>query len=96
MPDNEAVGDLETFLRYLVPDQQQPTWQHAIAATTEAKRLGCGFRDTHMRKAQLYTWLAWQDPPAQIAGVALRNKVLDPVSPYAAAFVAWFRSLDGL
>lgn len=93
MPDNAAAGDLETFLRYLVPDQHEPTWQHAVKAVTDAKAIGCGCRDAHIRKAHLYTWLAWQDPPAQNPGVALRNKVLDPTSPSAGSFVAWFRSL---
>ena len=93
MPDNATVGDLETFLGHLVPDQHEPSWQLAIRATAEAKVIGCGYRDTHIRKAQLYTWLAWQDPPAQIAGVALRNRVLNPTSPLAASFVRWFRAL---
>jgi len=96
MPDNVSPGTLETFLRYLVPDHHESVWEHAVKAVAEAKAIGCGCRDVHFEKAHLYTWLAWQDPPAQIPGVALRHKVLDPMSASAAGFVAWFRSLYGL
>jgi hypothetical protein len=96
MPDNSSAGSLETFLRHLVPDESEPIWQHALGSVTEAKRLGAQCRDVHDAKANLYTWLAWHNPPGQSPGIALTKKALDPHSPSAASFVQWFRRLYAL
>lgn len=93
MPDNSSEGCLETFLRYLVPDTSESIWQHAVESMHGAKKIGCACRDTHLAKAHLYTWLAWQDPPGQSPGQSLTKKVLEPQSESAAPFVSWFRSL---
>ncbi len=93
MPDNHSVGCLETFLRYLVPDQSEPLWVQATASVTASREAGAPFRDVHRPKANLYTWLAWQDPPTQHPGVALKRKMLSPYSANAKPFVDWFRSL---
>jgi len=90
MPDNSSDGSLETFLKWLVPAPRDPIWNHAEQSVLAAKRLGCPCRDAHIEKANLYTWLAWQDAPGQHPGVALYRRILDPQSPQAAAFVAWF------
>jgi hypothetical protein len=93
MPDNASEGTLETFLKCLVPRDAEPVWKHAVASVEAAKALGARCRDRHEEKAQLYTWLAWQDPPGQSPGFALTRKVLDPTSEHAALFVRWFREL---
>lgn len=93
MPDNISAGTIETFLRYLVPEDSAALWEHAIASVTTAKTLGASCRERHIPKANLYTWLAWHDEPGQSAGTALMRKVLDPHSPNSAAFVKWFRDL---
>ena len=93
MPDNRSEGCLETFLRYLVPGTSEPVWQHAVEATSKARSVGASFRDSHVAKAHLYTWLAWQDPPGQSPGIALTKKILDPHSETADPFVGWFRKL---
>jgi hypothetical protein len=96
MPDNASEGCLETFLSHLVPDPMEPIWKHATASVQAAKGIGCACRDHHVTKANLYTWLAWQDPPGQSPGESLTRKVLDPHSNHAAAFVKWFRQLYAL
>ncbi len=93
MPDNASDGYLETFLRYLVPADLEPIWSHAQSSTTAAKALGAAFHNVHTSKANLRTYLAWQDPPGDSYGIALSKSVLDPKSPHAAAFVSWFRNL---
>jgi hypothetical protein len=40
MPDNTSRGDLETFLRNLVPDHSKALWQLAGEATASAKERG--------------------------------------------------------
>jgi hypothetical protein len=93
MPDNSSEGSLETFLKYLVRDEAKPVWEHGVQSVTKAKEMGAACRDCHDEKANLYTWLAWQDPPGQYPGRALTKRVLDPNSPSAASFVTWFREL---
>ena len=96
MPDNVSDGSLETFLKHLVPADAQPLWKHAQASVATARAMGAECHDSHVEKADLFTWLAWQDPPGQYPGRALTKKVLDPHSPSAAPFVKWFRELYGL
>jgi len=93
MPDNQSGGSLETFLRYLVPDEQEPLWQHACDSVVIARKNGAACRESHCDKANLYTWLAWQEPPGQSPGLALTQKILDPQSPHADPFVEWFKEL---
>lgn len=93
MPDNAAHGCLETFLRYLVPEESERLWTHAVESVCVAKTLGAPCREVHRDKANLYTWLAWQDPPGQAPGRALTQKILDPQSIHADPFVKWFRAL---
>jgi hypothetical protein len=93
MPDNSSPGDLESFLRYLVPVEQKSLWKLACESVAAAVAAGAGCREAHITKAQLYTWLAWQDPPGYSPGLALTRRVLDPESSVAAKFVRWFREL---
>ena len=93
MPDNSAEGCLETFLRYLVPNDSEAVWQHAIRSAAASRGHGARYRDAHAPKANLYTWLSWQDPPGQNPGRALTQSILSPESERAAPFVKWFREL---
>jgi hypothetical protein len=95
MPDNSSDGSLETFLKHLVPPDAVVLWNHAISSAAAARGMGAGCRDPHIEKSNLFTWLAWQDPPGQKPGLALTKKVLDPHSPSAASFVKWFKDLYG-
>jgi len=93
MPDNCLNGDMETFLKYLVPPEVKPSWDYAVACVAKARQDGSPCRDVHIPKANLYTWLAWQDPPGQSPGRALTHKILDSKLPYAESFVKWFIEL---
>jgi len=93
MPDNTSDGGLETFLRRMVPSEAEPLWRHAGESFESAKGIGAACRECHYAKAQLYTWLAWQDPPGQHPGIALTKKMLDPLAVSATPFVNWFKTL---
>jgi hypothetical protein len=93
MPDNTSEGALEIFLRFLVPENSAALWKHAAQSVTTARTLGANCREHHIGRANLYTWLAWQDPPGQSGGRALTQNILDPHSQNSAAFVKWFRDL---
>jgi hypothetical protein len=93
MPDCVSIGMLETFLSHLVPQANMPLWDHAKDAVRHAERLDAPYRKAHLDKALIHTWLAWQDPPGEKLGIALKSKILDPMAPTAAPFVSWFREL---
>lgn len=96
MPDNQSRGMMETFLTYLVPHEKNRVLEYAESARDEAQSLGAPYKDVHADKAKIHTWLAWQDPPGRPLRNAVMERLLDPCSPHAAAFVRWFRSLFGM
>lgn len=91
MPDNASPGHIETFLAKLAPGDC--LWRHALESVEKARSKGASFRKAHTGKAELYTWLSWQDPPGQSPGRALTKKILDGESDGATAFVDWFKRL---
>ncbi len=96
MPDNQTQGMLETFLRYLVPDESESLWQYAQEVTQNANNKGATFIPSHRDKADIYTWLAWQNPPGRQLHNAVMEKILDPTHPKAQIFVNWFKKLYNL
>ena len=94
MPDNRSTGALEDFLIGLVPETGiallDETDKHIDAV--KQKKLA-KFRQTHIHKARLYSWLALQDPPTQDPRKALYKSTLDPMHSSAQGFVDWFLKL---
>ncbi len=66
-------GMLETFLTYMIPDENEPIWNYAKTVVMEAKNLSAPFIENHTDKANIHTWLAWQNPP----GRQLHNAVME-------------------
>lgn len=93
MPDNKGPGMLETFLATLRIAESDGVWLHAQAACKTAAELGAPFKSAHHDKALIHTWLSWQNPPGVQLHQAVRIGSLDPKSPQAAVFIAWFRRL---
>jgi len=94
MPDNQSVGMMETFMHNLVTNQDEKVcWAHAQASTKEALKKGATYRPVHKDKANIYTWLAWQDEPGQTVGGALMQNILNAKAPYTVPFVNWFCEL---
>ncbi len=93
MPDNQKLGMIETFLRYLVPGNQAALWSHAERSTADALDHGATYKHLHSDKARIHTWLAWGDPPGERFGTALLKKILDASAPSATPFVKWFKDL---
>jgi len=92
MPDNQRDGTLEDFLQELIAEGDVLI-EHATEATAEATTLGAGFPEVHRTKAQLHTWLAWQEKPGQPYGIAIKARYFGHDSPAAIAFVDWIRRL---
>ncbi|MEZ5941542.1 MAG: DUF3226 domain-containing protein [Planctomycetaceae bacterium] len=93
MPDNLNNGMLETFLTYLVPDQGNTVYQHALTSVSKAKSIGAPYSESHEDKAIIHTWLAWQNPPGRQLHQAVIERILVPQSDRSKSFVDWFRRL---
>jgi hypothetical protein len=96
MPDNRMRGMLETFLACLVPEDGDMLLQFAREAAQAAKDKGATFTEVQLDKVEIYTWLAWRNPPGRQLHQAIRERILDPRHPQAQGFVAWFKALYGL
>lgn len=55
MPDNKMGGMLETFLSYMIPDENEPIWNYAQTAVKEAKNLGSPLIENYTDKANIHT-----------------------------------------
>ena len=93
MPDNNMRGMLETFLAYMIPNETELLWQFAQESVKEAKTKGANFTEFQIDKANIYTWLAWQNPSGRQLHQAVMEKILDPKHPRAEKFVNWFKDL---
>jgi hypothetical protein len=97
MPDNTTEGGLEAFLQHFVPPEDRSLWNHAVASCIEAKKCGAKHKEPHhVVKANMYSFLSWQDPPGQSPGNAISRSVLNAHSPSAVPFLDWFRKLYGV
>jgi len=93
MPNNRSKGMLETFLTFLVPAESRQLWDHARDSAARAQEHGAPFKAVHQTKAEMHTWLAWQDPPGDPFGLALTRKCLRPDAACAQQFARWFIEL---
>jgi hypothetical protein len=88
MPNNELPGMLEHFCRFLVP-YDDCLWDHAESIVQQVMQVDCRFPDPHLMKAQIHSWLAWQNEPGKPLGQAITKKFLDAQAPYARQFILW-------
>ena len=90
MPDNQLPGILEDFLQFLVPEGD-PLFAH-VGHSLDSIPLGQRrFDDLKRPKAQIHTWLAWQEEPGKPLGQAISARYLDPHLPMADVFVQWLQ-----
>lgn len=91
MPDNIS-GMFETFLTFIA-DRDSDLFKHAISTADTSKTKGAGFKECHIDKTYIHTWLAWQNPPGLQLHQAINSSILDCNSPHAKIFVDWFKNL---
>ena len=90
MPNNKECGMFETFLQ---SEDRQGLWKFAEQSCHKAKEYGASFKESHLDKAKIHTWLAWQDSPGRSLRQAIKEGILSPDSPQAAVFMQWFKKL---
>lgn len=92
MPDNTAPGAVEQFVRNLIPadDALWPLAHETVASIPRPLRR---FSDSATIKAELHTWLAWQEEPGTRMGAAITKRYLQRGSVTADAFATWVQRL---
>lgn len=96
MPDNQIErGYLETFLTFLVPDSENnQAWHHAKASVDQLseKPFVKEIAD-YTTKAEIHTFLAWQEDPGTPFGLSITKKFLQAESTESQSFVSWLNRL---
>ena len=99
MPDNSLPGMLEDFVKLLVPDEKEQLLQRAIEAVDAIpieEKLFITENSDKTAKAQIHTYLAWQERPGVPYGVAIREKFLKADSPHTQNIMVWINELFDL
>jgi len=94
MPDNQIEkGYLETFLTHLVPENDK-CWEHAKNSVTALEEKPfVKEKVDHTTKAEIHTFLAWQEEPGKPFGQSITAKYLQADNPQCAKFVDWLKRL---
>lgn len=91
MPNNQASGMLEDFCIEMIEVKARDTVTGAIS---NAQKEGvCTFQPTHLSKAIVHTYLAWQAEPGRPLGQAITAQALRPQTETARAFTEWLTRL---
>lgn len=72
-PDNERAGDLETLLEELIGEDQGFELSKTTVNQVLEHKLSL-LKEKNSRKAQIYTWLGFQEEPGRPIGLAVKNK----------------------
>lgn len=92
MPNNQIGGMLEDFLLMLT-DANDPLVDRALQAVNSIPNHERRFKECHLRKALIHTWLAWQENPGTPLGQAITKHYLDPTKEPAPSFKRWLLRL---
>lgn len=95
MPDCTTDHQMmEHLLATLVPPGDA-LWSHAKSSVATARTLGSKFKDVHLIKAEIHTWIAWQESPGLALGAAVNAAFFRDDSVQAIAFLRWLKRLFG-
>jgi hypothetical protein len=94
MPNNKAFGMFEDLLIKSLPDDFA---EYTTAVVKKAKVDGIAkFKDSHLSKAVIHTYLAWQDPPdIHRLGLAITRGNFSDIQSECKAFLNWIEGLFG-
>lgn len=93
MPDNSNPGMLEDLCQTMVPSPSNALWTYAAASTQTAVQHGATYKQVHLAKANVRSWLAWNDPPGEQMGAAIAQNILNAHASGITPFITWLRTL---
>ena len=91
MPNNKDGGFLEDFIKKSLASSEKKLFKHAqdTVNALEDKR----FRELHVSKTEVMTWLAWQKIPGQSFASLISGKLLDLKSGMGKEFIDWLKKV---
>ncbi len=94
MPNNKAYGMFEDLLMGSLSDQVAA---YTTAVVKQSKADGVArFKDAHLSKAIIRTYLAWQDPPdLQYLGLAIKKGAFEKIEAECEKLIQWLERLFG-
>lgn len=91
MPNNQSRGYLEHFVEGLIPENDQ-LFERAKNTTEKLKQDQIAkFKELAKQKADIHTWLAWQETPGLPIGMAISAGYFDAKASTASPFIAWMK-----
>ena len=95
MPDNKNKGILEHFIAGMVDNnlENQILWQHVEESINTLPNGPRFDPKKDLAKAQIATWLAWQEEPGHPIGLAVSMGYVDAHSPTVDNFINWIKRL---
>lgn len=87
MPNNRDSGMLEDFCAELA-EPVSLTFVRECVEQAHGRKITT-FREVHLSKAVIYTYLAWHDEPGYPLGNAITSQALRPHTDVAVKFTNW-------
>ena len=87
MPNNQDSGMLEDFCAQLAQPVSLAFARECVQQAQERKVTT--FKEVHLSKAVIHTYLAWQDEPGYPLGKSITSQALRPHTDVAVIFTNW-------
>lgn len=91
MPDNQQEGIVEHFIKQCISTDEQPLFSHAVQVIENIPSKK--FKSHHYAKAEIATWLAWQNPPGRGLYGSLEDNLLDTSHPLFQELERWLKQI---
>lgn len=91
MPNNDSDGMLEDWIKDCIHQDEKPLFTHAesIVGALNPKR----FKPIHLSKAEVATWLAWQEQPGHGLYLTVTGQLLDANRPLYTDLIVWLKHI---
>lgn len=94
MPNNRDEGMLEHWLAQCILAEERPRFDHASSVIDDLP-FDPKFKPLRRQKAEIATWLAWQERPGEGLYNALEAGLVDNETPLYQALVNWLERIFG-
>ena len=91
MPDNQGEGMLEDWIKKVIINTEDELMSAAVAATQSVVQKK--FKSIHVAKAEIATWLAWQEKPGNGLEYTVKMGLLDLNAQHFSAFSNWLQEI---
>lgn len=91
MPDNQKEGILENFIKHCIKIEEQQLFSHAVQVVENIPSKK--FKSHHYAKAEIATWLAWQNPPGRGLYCSIEDNLLDTTHPLFQELERWLKQI---